>query len=61
MIRMRQALDGPAVDAVVAAAHQHAVAANVINLEVRRTLVLARGLLIDKVYVGYWFRGRPSS
>ncbi len=25
------------------------------------TLVLAPGLVIDKVYVGYWFWGRPSS
>ena len=24
------------------------------------TLVLAPGLVIDKVYVGYWFWGRPS-
>ncbi len=28
---------------------------------VPHTLVLAPGLLIDKVYVGYWFWGRPSS
>jgi peroxiredoxin len=27
---------------------------------VPHTLVLAPGLLIDKVYVGYWFWGRPS-
>jgi peroxiredoxin len=25
------------------------------------TLVLAPGLVIDKIYVGYWFWGRPSS
>ena len=25
------------------------------------TLVLAPGLVIDKVYVGYWFWGRPSA
>ena len=24
------------------------------------TLLLAPGLVIDKVYVGYWFWGRPS-
>ena len=24
-------------------------------------MVLAPGLLIDKVYVGYWFWGRPSA
>jgi hypothetical protein len=28
---------------------------------VPHTLVLAPGLLIDKVYVGYWFFGRPSA
>jgi peroxiredoxin len=28
---------------------------------VPHTLVLAPGLVIDKVYVGYWFWGRPSS
>ncbi|MDQ4104129.1 MAG: hypothetical protein M3186_10610 [Actinomycetota bacterium] len=28
---------------------------------VPHTLVLAPNLLIDKVYVGYWFWGRPSS
>ncbi len=28
---------------------------------VPHTLVLAPGLAIDKVYVGYWFWGRPSS
>jgi peroxiredoxin len=28
---------------------------------VPHTLVLAPGLVIDKVYVGYWFFGRPSS
>jgi peroxiredoxin len=28
---------------------------------VPHTLVLAPGLLIDRVYVGYWFWGRPSS
>ena len=27
---------------------------------VPHTIVLAPGLLIDKVYVGYWFWGRPS-
>ena len=27
---------------------------------VPHTLVLAPGLVIDKVYVGYWFWGRPS-
>jgi peroxiredoxin len=27
---------------------------------VPHTLVLAPGLLIDKIYVGYWFWGRPS-
>jgi peroxiredoxin len=27
---------------------------------VPHTLVLASGLVIDKVYVGYWFWGRPS-
>lgn len=27
---------------------------------VPHTLVLAPGLLVDKVYVGYWFWGRPS-
>jgi hypothetical protein len=27
---------------------------------VPHTLVLAPGLIIDKVYVGYWFCGRPS-
>jgi peroxiredoxin len=27
---------------------------------VPHTLVLAPGLLIDKVYVGYWFWGRPT-
>ena len=27
---------------------------------VLNTLVLAPGLVIDKVYVGYWFWGRPS-
>lgn len=27
---------------------------------VPHTLVLAPGLIIDKVYVGYWFWGRPS-
>ena len=25
-----------------------------------RTLVVAPGLVVDKVYVGYWFWGRPS-
>jgi peroxiredoxin len=29
------------------------------NASVPHTLVLAPGLLIDKVYVGYWFLGRP--
>jgi hypothetical protein len=28
---------------------------------VPHTLVLAPGLVIDKVYVGYWFWGRPSA
>jgi peroxiredoxin len=28
---------------------------------VPHTLVLAPGLMIDKVYVGYWFWGRPSA
>jgi hypothetical protein len=28
---------------------------------VPHTLVLAPGLVIDKVYCGYWFWGRPSS
>jgi peroxiredoxin len=28
---------------------------------VPHTLVLAPGLMIDKVYVGYWFWGRPST
>jgi peroxiredoxin len=28
---------------------------------VPHTLVLAPGLIIDKVYVGYWFWGRPSA
>ena len=27
---------------------------------VPHTLVLPPGLVIDKVYVGYWFWGRPS-
>ena len=27
---------------------------------VPHTLVLAPGLIVDKVYVGYWFWGRPS-
>jgi peroxiredoxin len=31
------------------------------DANVRHTLVLAPGLVIDKVYVGYWFRGRPSA
>jgi peroxiredoxin len=30
------------------------------NAVVPHTLVLAPGLVIDKVYVGYWFWGRPS-
>jgi peroxiredoxin len=30
------------------------------NAGVPHTLVLAPGLVIDKVYVGYWFWGRPS-
>lgn len=30
------------------------------NATVPYTLVLAPGLVIDKVYVGYWFWGRPS-
>jgi hypothetical protein len=28
---------------------------------VPHTLILAPGLVIDKVYVGYWFWGRPSN
>ncbi|HUO72242.1 MAG TPA: SMP-30/gluconolactonase/LRE family protein [Solirubrobacteraceae bacterium] len=31
------------------------------NATVPHTLVLAPGLVIDKVYVGYWFWGRPSA
>jgi peroxiredoxin len=31
------------------------------NATVPHTVVLAPGLLIDKVYVGYWFWGRPSA
>ena len=30
------------------------------NSTVPHTVLLAPGLLIDKVYVGYWFWGRPS-
>ena len=30
------------------------------NATVPHTVVLAPGLIIDKVYVGYWFWGRPS-
>lgn len=30
------------------------------NATVPHTLVVAPGLVIDKVYVGYWFWGRPS-
>jgi peroxiredoxin len=30
------------------------------NAVVPHTLVVAPGLVIDKVYVGYWFWGRPS-
>jgi peroxiredoxin len=30
------------------------------DANVPHTLVLARGLEIDKVYVGYWFWGRPT-
>ena len=30
------------------------------DANVPHTLVLAPGLVIDKVYVGYWFWGRPS-
>lgn len=30
------------------------------NATVPHTVVLAAGLLIDKVYCGYWFWGRPS-
>jgi peroxiredoxin len=30
------------------------------SANVPHTLVLAPGLLVDKVYVGYWFWGRPS-
>jgi len=31
------------------------------NATVPHALLLAPGLLIDKVYVGYWFWGRPSA
>jgi hypothetical protein len=31
------------------------------NATVPHTVVLAPGLVIDKVYVGYWFWGRPSA
>jgi peroxiredoxin len=31
------------------------------SASVPHTLVLAPGLVIDKVYVGYWFWGRPSA
>jgi len=31
------------------------------NATVPHTLVLAPGLVIDKIYVGYWFWGRPSA
>jgi peroxiredoxin len=31
------------------------------NATVPHTLVLGPGLVIDKVYVGYWFFGRPSA
>jgi hypothetical protein len=30
------------------------------NATVPHTIILAPGLVIDKVYVGYWFWGRPS-
>jgi peroxiredoxin len=30
------------------------------NATVPHTLVLSRGLVVDKVYCGYWFWGRPS-
>ena len=28
---------------------------------VPHTLILAPGLIVEKVYVGYWFWGRPSN
>ena len=31
------------------------------NAGVPHTLILSPGLVIDKVYVGYWFWGRPSN
>ena len=31
------------------------------DASVPHTLVVAPGLVIDKVYVGYWFFGRPSA
>jgi len=31
------------------------------SASVPHTVVLAPGLVIDKVYVGYWFFGRPSA
>jgi len=31
------------------------------NATVPHTLVLGPGLMIDKIYVGYWFWGRPSA
>ena len=31
------------------------------NAAVPHTLILGPGLVIDKVYVGYWFWGRPSN
>jgi choline dehydrogenase-like flavoprotein len=32
----------------------------ILLLERGDTLVVAPGLVVDKVYVGYWFWGRPS-
>jgi hypothetical protein len=31
------------------------------SASVPHTVVLAPGLIVDKVYVGYWFWGRPSA
>ncbi len=31
------------------------------NATIPHTLILSPGLVIDKVYVGYWFWGRPSN
>ncbi len=49
-LEVRDALE---IDEYTDVHHDHAV--------VPHTLVLAPGLVIDKVYVGYWFWGRPSS